>query len=70
MKTKIIGISLALGALAIAGQTKVTICHSVYGVNPHTITVAAPAAIAHFLQHPNDTFGSCGDNGGEEQPQG
>lgn len=69
MKTKIIGISLALGGLAIAGQTKVTICHSVYGNNPHSITIAAPAAIAHFLQHPSDTWGECGDDS-VEIPQG
>lgn len=71
MKTRIsLGVVLGIGALAILGQTKVTLCHNV-DHNPHTITVAAPAAVAHFLQHPSDTLGPCGESGGEDGiPQG
>ena len=67
MKNKLIltGISF-IGLFAATSALKVTICHNVDN-NPHAITIAASAAVAHFLQHPNYTLGDCStmdDDGG------
>ncbi len=59
MKAKtLLVISSFIGFLAATSAVKVDICHNVDN-NPHTITVALPAACAHLLMHPSDTLGSC-----------
>ncbi len=70
MKSKIIlTVSLMIGTMIMAAAVKVDICHNVDN-NPHVINVAIPAAIAHFIQHPNDTLGQCGEGGGgDETPE-
>jgi hypothetical protein len=67
MKTKItLRIAILLGMIAMAAAVKVDICHNVDN-NPHTINIALPAAVAHMLQHPSDTFGSCEDEDNAEK---
>jgi len=61
MKSKItLKIAIVIGMIAMASAIKVDVCHNVDN-NPHTINIALPAAVAHFIQHPSDTTGSCED---------
>lgn len=46
--------------IAMASAVKMDVCHNVDN-NPHTINIALPAVVAHLLQHPSDTLGSCED---------
>ncbi len=59
MKAKtLLVISSFIGFLAATSAVKVDICHNVDN-NPHTITVALPAACAHIMMHSGDKFGTC-----------
>ncbi len=61
MKSKItLKIAIVIGMIAMASAVKMDVCHNVDN-NPHTINIALPAVVAHLLQHPSDTLGSCED---------
>ncbi|NNC45096.1 MAG: hypothetical protein HKN99_04365 [Winogradskyella sp.] len=56
-KTSLI-LSLGIGLIAATAAIKVDVCHNVDN-NPHVINIALPAALAHLLQHENDSLGQC-----------
>jgi hypothetical protein len=41
------------------GHQPCTICHSVFGVNPHEITIDCNALEQHLRNHPEDRAGPC-----------